>query len=286
MTEAGANQRALIAAFRAVTSNISFLAGFIMLASVGLTAIFADSITSYTYEEVNILAALKAPSKEHLFGTDHLGRDLYTRVVFGSRIALQVGCIAVVIQTFIGVLLGLLAGYYGGWQDRIIIFITDASWALPPIILAIAICTVLGPGLINVVVAIAVVSWAQFTRIVRSKTQALKNLPYVEAARAFGESDANIIFRYIFPNIIPVTIVLSTLALPTAIITTTALGFLGLGAQPPAPDWGVILSESLTYIRKAPWISIFPGLAIAYVVLGFNLLGEGLRDVLDPRLKL
>lgn len=190
-----------------------------------------------------------------------------------------------VIQTLVGVVLGLLAGYYGGWQDRIIIFFTDVIWALPPIVLAIAICTLLGPSLTHVIIAIAAVSWAQFTRIVRSKTQSLKNLPYIEAARALGESDFSIILRYILPNVIPVTIVLATLALPVAVVNTTALGFLGLGAQPPQPDWGVILSESMTYIRKAPWISIFPGLAIIYVVLGFNLLGEGLRDTLDPRLK-
>jgi peptide/nickel transport system permease protein len=144
----------------------------------------------------------------------------------------------------------------------------------------------LGPSLNNVVISIAVVSWAQFTRIVRAKTQSLKNMPFVEAARAFGENDFNIILRYILPNVMPSIIVITTLALPSAILLTSSLGFLGLGAQPPLPDWGVILSNGIPFIRKAPWIAIFPGLAIAYTVLGFNLIGEGLRDILDPKLKI
>ena len=265
--------------------NKTFLVGLVILLSLILTALLAPKIAPYPYDAIEIMDALKSPSPKHLLGTDHLGRDSFSRLIYGSRIALKVGAIAVAIQTLVGVVLGLLAGYYGGWSDRVIIFFTDVIWALPPIVLAIAICTLLGPSLTNVIIAIAAVSWAQFTRIVRSKTQSLKNLPYVEAARAMGESDFSIILRYILPNVIPVTIVLSTLALPVAVVNTTALGFLGLGAQPPLPDWGVILSESMTYIRKAPWISIFPGLAIIYVVVGFNLLGEGLRDALDPRLK-
>ena len=272
-------------ALREAGRNKSFLVGLAIMASLIAAALLADWISPYTYDEMVIVEALRPPSGQHWLGTDHLGRDSFSRLIHGSRIALKVGAIAVTIQTVVGVLLGLLAGYYGGWQDRVIIFLTDVIWALPPIVLAIAICTLLGPSLTNVIIAIAAVGWAQFTRIVRSKTQALKNMPYVEAARAMGESDLSIILRYILPNVIPVIIVLATLALPVAVVNTTALGFLGLGAQPPLPDWGVILSESMTYIRRAPWISIFPGLAIIYVVLGFNLLGEGLRDALDPRLK-
>lgn len=273
-------------AFRSADRNKTFIAGFAIILSVCFTAAFADLIAPFAYDEIDVVHALKPPSIQHPLGTDHLGRDSFSRLVYGSRIALKVGFIAVAIQILVGVSLGLIAGFYGGWPDRIIIFFTDVIWSLPPIILAIAICTVLGPSLTNVIIAIAAVSWAQFTRIVRSKTQSLKNMPYAEAARAAGESNVNIIVLYILPNVFPVIIVLATLALPIAIINTTAMGFLGLGAQPPTPDWGVILANSMTYIHNAPWISIFPGLAIIYIVLGFNLLGEGLRDVLDPRLKI
>ncbi len=162
---------------------------------------------------------------------------------------------------------------------------TDVTWALPPIVLALAIVTVLGPGLTNVMIAIAIVSWASYARLIRAKTQGLKNMPFVEAARALGESNLSIIFRYILPNTLGLIIVLATLSLPGAILSTAALSFLGLGSQPPAPDWGVILARGLPLLHAAPWISVFPGLALVWTALGFNLLGEGLRDMMDPHLK-
>ncbi len=266
--------------------NKTFCIGFFIFISVLFIAIFADIIAPYSYDEMEIINKLTSPNQQHLFGTDRYGRDLFSRIVFGSRIALKVGLIVVIIESVIGISLGLLAGYYGGITNRIILFITDLTWSMPPIILALAIITMLGPSLNNVVISIAVVSWAQFTRIVRAKTQSLKNMPFIEAARAFGENDFNIILRYILPNVMPSIIVITTLALPSAILLTSSLGFLGLGAQPPLPDWGVILSNGIPFIRKAPWITIFPGLAIVYTVLGFNLIGEGLRDILDPKLKI
>lgn len=266
--------------------NKIFCVGFFIFFSVLFIAVFADIIAPYTYDEMEIINKLTNPNQQHLFGTDRYGRDIFSRVVYGSRIALRVGLIVVLIESFIGISLGLLAGYYGGITNRIILFITDLTWSMPPIILALAIITMLGPSLNNVVISIAVVSWAQFTRIVRAKTQSLKNMPFIEAARAFGENDFNIILRYILPNVMPSIIVITTLALPSAILLTSSLGFLGLGAQPPLPDWGVILSNGIPFIRKAPWITIFPGLAIVYTVLGFNLIGEGLRDILDPKLKI
>lgn len=266
--------------------NKTFCIGFFIFISVLFIAIFADIIAPYSYDEMEIINKLTSPNQQHLFGTDRYGRDLFSRIVFGSRIALKVGLIVVIIESVIGISLGLLAGYYGGVTNKIILFITDLTWSMPPIILALAIITMLGPSLNNVVISIAIVSWAQFTRIVRAKTQSLKNMPFVEAARAFGENDLNIILRYILPNVMPSIIVITTLALPSAILLTSSLGFLGLGAQPPLPDWGVILSNGIPFIRKAPWITIFPGLAIAYTVLGFNLIGEGLRDILDPKLKI
>lgn len=266
--------------------NKTFCIGFFIFISVLFIAIFADIIAPYSYDEMEIINKLTSPNQQHLFGTDRYGRDLFSRIVFGSRIALKIGLIVVTIESVIGISLGLLAGYYGGVTNKIILFITDLTWSMPPIILALAIITMLGPSLNNVVISIAIVSWAQFTRIVRAKTQSLKNMPFVEAARAFGENDLNIILRYILPNVMPSIIVITTLALPSAILLTSSLGFLGLGAQPPLPDWGVILSNGIPFIRKAPWITIFPGLAIAYTVLGFNLIGEGLRDILDPKLKI
>ena len=270
---------------RSGLKNISFKLGGIIFLSVVLTAVFAPIIAPYSYDEMHISDTLKPPSSKYPLGTDQYGRDIFSRIVYGSRIALKVGILVVIIETAIGISLGLLAGYYGGKADKVVSFIADVFWAMPPLVLALAVVTLLGPGLMNVMIAIAVVSWAQFTRVVRAKSQSLKKMPFVEAGKAIGESDISIMLRYILPNTMGAIIVLSTLALPSAILSTTAMGFLGLGAQPPAPDWGVMLSEGISYIKTAPWISIFPGLAIVYTVLGFNLLGEGLRDILDPRLK-
>jgi peptide/nickel transport system permease protein len=265
--------------------NRTFLVGAFIIVSIVLIVIFADAIAPHSYRALNSTRSLEGPSADFPFGTDNYGRCIFSRVLHGTRIAFRVGIIVVVIETLIGVSLGLVAGFFGKTADKVILFITDLTWSLPPIIMAMAIVTMLGPSLNNVIIAIAVVSWAQFTRIVRVKTQSIKNMPFIEAARAFGESNLSIMVRYILPNVLSPIIVLSTLALPAAILSTTALGFLGLGAQPPEPDWGLILKDGINYMRSAPWISIFPGLAIVYTVLGFNLLGEGLRDILDPRMK-
>lgn len=263
----------------------TFMVGLFIIASIVFIVLFADRLAPNSYRAINLNQSLLPPSIQFPFGTDNYGRCIFSRVLYGTRIAFRVGIIVVVIETTIGVTLGLIAGYYGKILDRVILFITDLTWALPPIIMALAIVTMLGPSLNNVIIAIAVVSWAQFTRIVRVKTQAIKNMPFIEAAKAFGESNFSIMTRYILPNVLSPIIVLSTLALPAAILSTTALGFLGLGAQPPEPDWGLILKDGINYMKMAPWISIFPGLAIVYTVLGFNLLGEGLRDLIDPRMK-
>ena len=265
--------------------NKTFAAGFFIVASVILIALFSDIIAPYPFDSIDVANKLQAPDARHLFGTDQMGRDLFSRIVYGSRIVLRVAAIATVIEVFLGTFLGLAAGFYGGKPDKIISFATNLTWAMPPLVMALAVVTILGPGLDNVIIAISVVSWAALSRIVRAKTQGLKNYPFVEAGKAFGENNFSIMTRYIFPNIVPAIIVMATLGLPETIMSTTALGFLGLGSQPPAPDWGVILSEGLSYLGRAPWIALFPGLAIVYTVIGFNLLGEGLRDILDPRLK-
>lgn len=271
--------------YRRSLKNRLLVVGLLMFTTVLFAAGFADRIAPYSYKEIDLNRTLSKPGPEHPFGTDRYGRDVFSRVVHGAGIALRVGILVVTIQAAIGITLGLAAGYFGGSLDRGISFMTDVTWAMPPLVLAMAIVMALGPSLDHVIVAIAVVSWAELARVVRAKTQAVRGLPYVEAARALGRSDAGIILRHVLPNVLSPIIVMMTLALPAAILSTTALSFLGLGSQPPAPDWGVMLNEGILQVELAPWISIFPGLAIVWTVLGFNLMGVGLRDVLDPQLK-
>jgi peptide/nickel transport system permease protein len=249
-------------------------------------AIFTSLIAPRPFDEQNLERRLENPSREYPFGTDAVGRCVFSRVLYGSRIAILVGIVVVGIEAGIGITLGLIGGFFGGKLDQAISMITDTVWAFPPIVLALGIVTAIGPGLVNVVSAIAVVSWAQFTRITRTKVLIVRELDYVEAGRAIGESNASLIFRYVLPNIIASNLVLATVTIPSALLTASAMSFLGFGAQPPTPDWGAILNEGRTYLRSAPWISTFPGLAILITVLGFNFLGDGLRDALDPRLKL
>jgi len=263
--------------------NKNFIVGSLITISVIICAIFADAIALHPYDEINIINKLQGPSTSYYFGTDMYGRCVFSRIIYGTRIVLQVGLIVTVIQLLVGVTLGLLAGYYGGKIKKIISFITDITWAMPSIVMSLAIVTILGPSLNNVVIAIAFVGWAQYTKIISAKAQTLKNLPFIDAARVLGESDFNIITKYILPNTINQIIILVTLTLPTAILSTSSLGFLGLGAQPPAPDWGVILAEGIKFLGPAPWISIAPGLSLIFVVLGFNILGEGLKEILDPK---
>ena len=271
--------------FRMCVRNRSLLIGSIMILIVVLAAMFADVVAPYEYDHADMSKKLLMPCKNFLFGTDDFGRDAFSRVIYGSRIALRVALLAAAIEIVLGVTIGMLAGYYGGTVDRILSFFADLTWSMPPIIMSMAVITVLGKGLDNVIIAIAVVSWAQYARVVRAKTQALKNMAFVETAVAFNESNAAIMLRYILPNIVPSIIVLASLSIPATITSTTALSFLGLGAQPPSPDWGLALSDSMNNMSTAPWLAVFPGFALVFTVFGFNLFGEGLRDILDPRLK-
>ncbi len=277
--------KGLNALLRNWLKNKLLAVGLAIFATVLIIAIFAPLIAPHPWDGVDLPNALRGPSLDYPFGTDQFGRCLFSRVIWGSRIALRIGLLVVSIEVGVGIVLGLWAGYYGGVVDSFLSFLSDLVWSMPPIVLALAIVTALGPSLTNVVTAIALTSWPGVSRMVRAKTQGLKNMPYVEAARALGESDISIMFRYILPNTMGIVIVLATLSLPGAILSTTGLSFLGLGSQPPSPDWGVILSEGMRYISLSPWISIFPGLALIWTSLGFNMLGEGLRDVLDPRLQ-
>ncbi len=265
--------------------NVNFVVGFLMILSLILVAIFAQQIAPYDYDEPHKQAKLQAPNSTYLFGTDDFGRDMFSKVIYGTRITLWVALLGTSIQLFLGVVVGLLCGYFGGWVDKVLLFITDVTWCVPGTILALAVVTVLGKGLTNSIIAISLVGWASYARTVRAKTMSLRTMAFVETGRAFGESSLSLMFRYILPNIVPSLIVLISNNLPGTIMATTTLSFLGLGSQPPSPDWGLAISQGMNYVHRAQWLSIFPGLALVYTVLGFNILGEGMRDLLDPRLK-
>jgi ABC-type dipeptide/oligopeptide/nickel transport system permease subunit len=250
-----------------------------------LIAIFASFIAPYNpIERIKEESSL-SPSRIHLFGTDLLGRDIFSRVIYGSRISIVVGVVAVGISVVIGLFLGALSGYFGNIPDAFIMRIADIFFAFPYILGAIVIMTVLGPGIVNIFIAIGILGWASFARIFRGSILSIKNKEYIEAAKALGASNYRIITKHIFPNAFAPIIVYATMNIGTAIIVEAALSFLGLGVQPPTPAWGKMLSESLNYIDIAPWMMLFPGLAIVITVLGFVLLGDGLRDAFDPRLR-
>ena len=265
--------------------NVNFVVGFLMILSLILVAIFAQQFAPYGYDEPHKQDRLQAPNSTYLFGTDDFGRDMFSKVIYGTRITLWVSLLVTSIQLFLGVVIGLLCGYFGGWVDKVLLFITDVTWCVPGTILALAVVTVLGKGLTNSIIAISLVGWAGYARTVRAKTMSLRTMAFVETGRAFGESSLSLMFRYILPNIVPSLIVLISNNLPGTIMATTTLSFLGLGSQPPSPDWGLAISQGMNYVHRAQWLSIFPGLALVYTVLGFNILGEGMRDLLDPRLK-
>ncbi len=265
--------------------NRNFMIGFVILLSVILIAAFADFIAPYDYTQQDVGDQYEPPSLQFLFGTDSLGRDVFSRVIHGTRIALWVAFLGATLQLTIGVVVGLACGFFGKWVDRVLSFLTDLTWCIPGTILALAVVTMLGKGLTNTIIAISLVAWASYARTVRAKTMSLKNMAFVETGKAFGESSFSLMFRYILPNVVPSLIVMVSLNLPGTILSTTTLSFLGLGSQPPSPDWGLAISTGIGHITRAPWLSIFPGLALVYITFGFNLLGEGLRDLLDPHLK-
>nr|WP_042143295.1 ABC transporter permease [Paucisalibacillus sp. EB02] len=270
---------------RQLRKNRFAIAGLIIILFFVLLAIFAPLLTSYAYDKTDIVNRLQPPSGEHWFGTDDVGRDIFTRIAYGARISLQVGIFAVSGALLFGTILGIVAGYYGRWIDMVISRVFDILLAFPSILLAIAIVAILGSSLENALIAIAIVNIPIFGRLIRSKVISLREEEFVMAAKAQGMKNGRIILHHILPNSVAPIIVQATLSFGTAILEAAALGFLGLGAQPPTPEWGAMLAGSRDFIQLAPWTLIFPGVSIMLVVLGFNLIGDGLRDALDPKMK-
>lgn len=265
-------------------SKVSLVGAGIVLFFI-LLAIFGPNVAPQGINEQDLSKRLLAPSSEHWFGTDDFGRDIFSRIIHGARISLWVGFFSVVLSVIVGSLLGIIAGYYGKWIDTVISRIFDIMLAFPSMLLAIAVVSVLGPSLQNALIAIAIINIPNFGRLIRSKVLSVKEEEYIVSAKAIGMRDSRILFSHILPNSMTPIIVQGTLAIATAIIEAAALGFLGLGAQAPAPEWGKMLADARKFLLNAPWTMIFPGLAIMLTVLGFNLMGDGLRDALDPKMK-
>lgn len=274
----------LVDVWRRLCKNRLAVLGMVMLVVIVVVAIFADVIAPYPYDLQDYSATFMKPCKEHLFGTDNLGRDIFSRVVYGTRTSLRVAFFSLAGSALVGCIVGAIAGFFGGVVDTLIMRFCDIMMAIPRMVMAICIATTLGPGLTNAMIAIAVSSVPSFARVVRASTLTVKDQEYVEAATCIGCSTPRIIVRYIFPNILAPIIVQATLGVGTAIILAASLSFLGLG-DPLVPEWGAMVSASRSFIRDYPHMITFPGIAIMLSVLSLNLFGDGLRDALDPKLK-
>jgi peptide/nickel transport system permease protein len=273
-------------AFRRMRRNKGAMAGLITLIFIGLIAVFAPYVATHDPIEAVFDDSLLPPSADHLMGTDVLGRDIYSRVVYGARISLRLGFVSVAIAAFFGTILGLQSGHFGGWADMITMRFVDVMLAFPGLLLAMGIVAGLGFSLTNAMIAVGVAAIPGYTRVVRGTVLSIKENLYIDAAKVIGCTNTSIMFRHILPNSLAPIIVLSTLGVAQAIITGAALSFLGLGAQPPTPEWGAMLNHGREWLRRAWWVTTFPGLAIMITVLCINMLGDGLRDALDPRLKI
>ncbi|RHW42879.1 ABC transporter permease [Neobacillus notoginsengisoli] len=271
--------------YRKLAKNKAALAGAFIVFTFIVLAVFAPYLAPHDPLKITMADKLQGPSSEHWLGTDDKGRDILSRLLYGSRISLTVGFLSTILGAAVGIVLGVVSGYYGRWVDSLIMRFCDVLLAFPGILLALAIVSVLGASTTNVVIAVAFFAVPTFARIVRGSTLSVKKLEYIDAIKAMGAKDSRIIFRHILPNILSPIIVQATLYIASAIITAAALSFLGMGTQPPAPEWGTMLSQGRSYIRQAAHITLFPGLAILLVVVGFNLFGDGLRDALDPKTK-
>ncbi len=270
---------------KSLRRNKMAILGLIILLLLVFLAVFADIIAPYDYYKQDLPNAYKHPNSQHIFGTDEFGRDIFSRIIYGARISLVVGFVSVGIALIIGGLLGAIAGFYGGRIDNIIMRIMDVLLAIPQTLLAIAIVAALGAGLMNLMIAVGISAIPSYARIVRASVMTIRGEEYIEAARASGTSDAKIIIKHILPNCVAPVIVQVTLGIAGAILTAAGMSFIGLGIQPPVPEWGNMLSSGRDYIREYAYMTMFPGLSIIITVLSLNLLGDGLRDALDPKLK-
>ncbi|WP_147802630.1 nickel transporter permease [Alkalicoccus halolimnae] len=271
--------------WRKLRSNYLAMAGGVLILFFIIVALVGPLLTTTDPLAPNVSDRLQGPSGDYWFGTDHHGRDIFTRIIHGMSITLYIGFLSVFIGMIVGVILGIVSGYYGKRIDAVIMRTMDVLLAFPGILLALGIVAVLGGSINNVIIAISIFSIPVFARIVRGSTLSVRKLEYVDAVRALGASDFRIIFRHILPNILSPIIVQATLRVATAVLTASGLSFLGLGAQPPTPEWGAMLAAGRNYMWDHPHIALFPGLAIVVVVLAFNLFGDGVRDALDPKLK-
>jgi peptide/nickel transport system permease protein len=270
--------------FRLKKSPLAMV-GLLVVILLVVVALFADVLAPYSYSKQHLTHMFEGPSKNFLLGTDEFGRDILSRLIYGARISLMVGFIAVSIALLVGGVLGAISGYYGGWIDNAIMRVMDVLLSIPQTLLAIAIAASLGPGLFNLMIAVGVSSMPQYARIVRSSVLSIRGMEFIEAAHAVGSSDMRIIFKHILPNSMAPIIVQATLGVAFAILNAAGLSFIGLGIQPPYPEWGAMLSGGRQYIRDYPHLTLYPGLAIMITILALNFLGDGLRDALDPKLK-
>ena len=273
-------------AFRRFRQSPLSMVGLVIVVFLILVAAIGPYFVPYPKDAtgaVHIADKLLPPSADHLMGTDQVGRDIFSRLVVGARISLLAGVTVIILAVAIGTVMGAVAGYFGGWADTLIMRVTDVFLTVPDLILAMAFAAALGPGLMNVMIAVSLVWWPGYCRLVRANVISLRHEQYAEAAESLGSSKARILYRHILPNALPSILVKASMDVGFAVLTTAALGFIGLGTQPPTPDWGQMVSEGRKYIRDAWWFSTFPGLAILLTVLATNLLGDGIRDVLDPR---
>ena len=271
--------------WKRLAKNKLAVAGLIVLIITALLAVFAPIAAPYGYEEQDLFNTLAGPSREHWLGTDNLGRDMLSRLIYGGRNSLTLGLISVALAAALGVILGAVSGYYGGKVDMVIMRLLDVLQAVPAILLAIAISATLGPGYMNCILALTISQIPGFTRMTRASCLNVQGMEYVEAARSINARERRIIFKHVLPNAISPIIVQATMSVATAILTSASLSFIGLGVQPPQAEWGAMLSAGRSYIRSNPHVIIYPGITIMIVVLSLNLLGDGLRDALDPRLK-